>query len=106
MKGRFWVRLQELLMAKSKKPWACFETAGFDPDKGLGLAMHWNDSFIAHLHASGIQGINDQETLQLFFLYMSSRISESIDELGQETETVNPSATPNLTTEANQFRRG
>ena len=93
------VKLTELLKARSKTPWACFETNGFS-EEGLGIAMSWNKAFIGMLHQNGIQGTSDQETLQLFFLFMASRVSEGV---GGENEVVNPSGTPNLTSEANRF---
>lgn len=96
------VKLMELMKSKSKKPWACFETDGFSED-GLGVAMRWNPAFIEHLHAVGIQGATDQETVQLFFLFMASRISDGV---GGEEDVVNPSGgTPSLTSEANRFVR-
>jgi hypothetical protein len=99
MKSKKLVALQELLCKRSKQPWACFETDGFSDD-GLGIAMSWNPAFIQMLHQHGIQGVNDQETVQLFFLFMSNRVAEGI---GGEN-TVNPSGTPQLTNEANMLR--
>lgn len=99
MKESFLVSLNEKLVSKSKKPWACFETDGVSED-GLGVAMHWNNSFIKKLHAQGIQGNDDRETIQLFFLFMASRIAEAA---AGDGNTVNPEATPNLTNEANRF---
>lgn len=100
MKKSTLINLKEKLESRSKNPWACFETEGIT-EEGLGVAMHWNPAFIQHLHGLGIQGANDNETLQMFFLYMSSRIAEGL--IGEDV--VNPDATPNLTSEANLFVR-
>lgn len=97
MKQSLLITAKEKLVARSAKPWACFETTGIDSE-GLGIAMSWNKTFIEKLHAQGIQGSTDHETMQLFFLFMSSRIAEG---LSDGDETINPAATPNLTNEAN-----
>ena len=94
------ISLKEKLESKSSKPWACFETNGIS-EEGLGVSMYWNKAFVEHLRDAGIQGINDQETLQLFFLYMASRIASS----ASEEDTVNPEATPTLTSDANRLVR-
>jgi hypothetical protein len=101
MKESFLVSLKEKMVAKSSKPWACFETEGVT-EEGLGVAMHWNKAFIQKLHSQGIQGSNDNETIQLFFLFMSSRVADGVT--GSE-DVVSPEATPNLTREANRFVR-
>jgi hypothetical protein len=98
MKKSTLINMKELLESRSKKPWACFETEGIT-ENGLGVAMHWNEAFVKHLHTLGIQGANDHETLQLFFMYMSSRIADGL--IGEDT--INPEAMPNLTSEANKF---
>ena len=100
MKKSKLVALKEKLSMRSKAPWACFETSGFD-EGGLGISMHWNPAFIKHLHEHGIQGITEQETLQLFFLFTASRISDSF--VGEDT--VNPEEMPTLTSEANTLVR-
>ena len=101
MKSSKLIVLAEALKSKSANPWACFETDGFSQE-GLGIAMRWNSAFIKHLHEHGIQGANDQETLQLFFLFMSSQVASGV---GGEEDVIAPAATPNLTSEANQFIR-
>jgi hypothetical protein len=101
MKSSFLVSLKEKLASKSSTPWACFETDGISP-QGLGISMRWNEAFIEHLHSQGIAGSNDNETIQLFFLFMSGKIAESIDGASDDGQ-INPQATPNLTSEANRF---
>lgn len=97
------INLKEKLVSRSSKPWACFETSGLS-EEGLGISMHWNSSFIKHLHSQGISGSNDNETIQLFFLFMSGKIAESINAASDDGQ-INPDATPNLTSEANRFIR-
>jgi hypothetical protein len=101
MKSSKLIVAEELIRSKSKRPWACFETNGFS-EEGLGIAMRWNPAFIKMLHENGIQGANEQETIQLFFLFMSSQVAAGV---GGESDVVNPSGTPNLTSEANMFVR-
>lgn len=100
MKSKPLIKLQEVLMKRSKEPWACFETNGLT-DEGLGIAMSWNPAFIQMLQEHGIHGVNDQETIQLFFLFMANRVADGIE--GENT--VNPAATPQLTSEANTLVR-
>ena len=97
----FLIKLQEKLKAKSKTPWSCFETSGIDADGRIGWSMRWNKAFIEHLNARGFQGINDEETVQMFFM-MSQMMP---DDIAQQGDVVNPAATPNLTNEANTLRR-
>lgn len=96
------ISIKEFLSSKSKTPWAVFETCGVvseDGTKGVPIGMYWNDAFIVNLANAGIQGQNDQETMQLFFLYMASQVANAIT----EEDVVNPEATPNLSSEANTF---
>jgi len=101
MKTSKLISLQSALASRSKRPWACFETGGVSADGQLGVAMNWNDAFIRMLHDMGIQGTNEQETIQLFFLFMAGRIGEDV----APADTVSPDATPSLTSEANTFLR-
>lgn len=104
MKKSKLISLKELISSKSKQPWACFETCGVvsqEGEKGMPIGMYWNDSFIQHLSSIGIQGQTDQETLQMFFLYMASQVAETFSEA--VGNVVNPEATPNLSSEANTF---
>lgn len=100
MKRKFLISLQEKISANSKDPWACFETSGPDSEGRLGFSISWNKSFIANLHRQGIQGITDEETVQMFFLTIRMLPENMMDE-----DTVNPESTPNLTSEANTLRR-
>ena len=99
MKPSFLVNVKEQIAMRSKKPWACFETNGLS-ENGLGISIHWNRAFIENINAAGIHGTTDEETLQLFFMFMSSRISDGISD-----GAINPEATPTLTNEANRFIR-
>lgn len=101
MKKSTLISFKERLESGSKEPWACFETSGIDEEDGLEVSMHWNKAFIKHLTSLGIQGETPEETLQLFFLFMSSRIAESV--VGEDV--INPTEMPNLTSEANSFVR-
>lgn len=101
MKSKFLIWLQEKLSAKSKTPWACFETEGMDADGRIGWTMTWNKAFIKHLNSRGFQGLTDEESVQQFFM-LNQMLPE---ELANQVDTVNPEAMPNLTNEANTLRR-
>jgi hypothetical protein len=101
MKPKLLIKLQELLVSRSKQPWSCFETSGMDADGRIGFSMRWNKAFIKHLHGRGFHGLTDEETVQMFFM-MSQMIPE---ELANQSDTINPSGTPHLTSEANTLRR-
>lgn len=97
MKRSFLVALREFLCSKSKKPWAAIEFNGVN-DGSIAFSMSWNNSFIENLNASGFQGINQEETIQNFFLYMASMSAA-------QSDSVNPDEMPNLSNEANILRR-
>jgi hypothetical protein len=101
MKRSLLVSLKEKLSATSKEPWACFETGGPDDEGRLEFSISYNKAFIANLHKQGYQGINDEETVQMFFI--STRMLP--ESMMNDVDTINPSATPNLTSEANKFVR-
>lgn len=102
MKRSWLISLRELLVRKSKKPWACFETTGPDADGRVAFSISHNRAFVANLSRLGMGGITPEETVQMFFLQMRM-LPEA---LANQEDTVNPEATPNLSNEANQFRRG
>jgi len=103
MKRSWLVALKEKLAGLSSKPWACFETTGPDATGKLGFSISWNEAFTRNLQQLGMAGQTDEETIQLFFLQLRM-IPDSM--LEKESEAINPEATPHLTDEANQFRRG
>lgn len=100
MKASYLLRIKNFLASRSKKPWACFETTGPDREGRIAFSINANKAFIENLKNLGMGGINDEETVQMFFL-QTRMIPEHILE-----EAVNPEETPNLTNEANEFRRG
>ena len=102
MKRSLLVSIKELFSKNSKNPWACFETTGPNEDGRVAFSISANKAFIKNLQDLGMGGINDEETVQMFFLQMRM-IPEN---MVPTDDAVNPDATPNLTNEANQFRRG
>jgi hypothetical protein len=101
MKRKFLIWLQEWLVRNSKTPWACFETGGPDDEGRLGFSISWNKAFIDNLHRQGIQEMNDEETVQMFFI--QSRMLP--EEMVGDEDTINPEEMPNLTNESNTLRR-
>jgi hypothetical protein len=102
MKRSWLIRLKELIMRRSKKPWACFETSAPDKDGKVAFSISYNDAFALRLIEQGMGAATYEETVQMFFLQLRMIPEELV---GTE-DAVNPDATPNLTNEANQFRRG
>lgn len=101
MKRSLLIRFKEFLSRRSKSPWACFETTGPDSEGKVAFSINYNNAFVENLRKLGMGATNDEETVQLFFLQMRMLPDELVDD-----ETINPESTPNLTNEANQFRRG
>lgn len=100
MKRSFLIAIKEFITKFSPKPWACFETCGPDTEGRVAFSISANQAFLRLLQSNGMAGQNDEETLQLFFLQMQMR-----PDTGTEIDntTVNPSATPNLSSEATRY---
>jgi hypothetical protein len=99
MKGSLIIKLKELISGRSKKPWANIECNGFNDDMGIGFSMSWNQAFIRNLEERGFQGIDENETVNNFMLFCGAQM------VNDRQDEINPDATPNLTSEANTFRR-
>lgn len=96
MKRSFVVALKEFFVRKSKTPWAAIEFNGVH-DGTVSFAMSWNEAFIRNLDSVGFTGINQEETVQNFMMYMAN--------MQAVQDVVNPEGMPNLTNEANTLRR-
>lgn len=96
MKRSFLVALKEFFAGKSKEPWAAIEFNGVN-DGTVSFAMSWNEAFIRNLDSVGFTGINQEETVQNFFMYIAN--------MQAVQDVVNPEGMPNLTSEANTLRR-
>ena len=92
--------LKEKFKSKSSQPWAEFETPGLDDQGRIKWIMRWNNAFIDSLRKSGFGGMTEEETVQQFFM-MCQMMPDGM----QPNETVNPTSMPNLSNEANSFRR-
>jgi len=101
MKRSFFTRLRELTTSSSKKPWGCFETTGISAAGRVEFTISWNRAFLENLKKAGFNGTTDEETVQLFFL--AARMLP--EEMTGDDETINPDATPRLTSEANILKR-
>jgi hypothetical protein len=100
MKRNLLIELQEWFAKRSSKPWGCFETSGPDENGRIEFRISYNKAFVQSLHKQGFQGMTDEETTQMFFLSARILPEDSLDD-----ESINPEATPNLTSEANTLRR-
>lgn len=101
MKRSFLSNIKEKLMQRSKKPWASFETPGPSEDGRVEFSISWNKAFVDSLKKQGYEGTTDEEIVQLFFISVRMLPESMMD----ENDTVNPEATPRLTSEANILRR-
>ena len=101
MKRSFLLKLQEFFKSFSSKPWASLETTGPDNMGRVEFSLSWNKVFVENLRNNGYAGMTEEETVQMFFL-ATQMIPES---MLSDLDTVNPSATPNLTNEANTLRK-
>lgn len=96
MKRSFLVALKELFVRKSSTPWAAIEFNGVQ-EGAVAFSMSWNEAFIRNLDSVGFTGINQEETVQNFLLYIAN--------MQAVQDVVNPEGTPNLSNEANTLRR-
>lgn len=103
MKRSWLISFREWLASFSSKPWACFETTGPNEQGEVHFSISANKAFLENQQRLGMAGQTDEETLQLFFLQIGLAARGSLEE---ETDAVNPEATPHLSDEANVFRRG
>ena len=53
-------------MQDSNEPFVTVLGMGFDKHRGLKTSLDWNDAFIRFLHAAGLKGSNDEETIRLW----------------------------------------
>lgn len=99
---RFFRWMHEIMMRKSKTPWARFETSGIK-DGQVKYEMSWNYAFLENLKNSGFNGHNEQEIVEQFFL--GSLIIPK--ELALENEFKNDEQfiEPSLTSENNRLRK-
>lgn len=102
MKRSILITIKEFLAKRSNKPWACFETSGINKDGLVEFSINYNRAFVNHLKAYGLEATTDEELVQTFFVITRMTPASWEDE---ESDSVNPTATPNLTNEANRFIR-
>jgi len=101
MKRSRLISLKEKMSQGSPEPWACFETTGVDDNGRIEFAMSWNKAFVQNLKKQGYTATTDEELVQLFFI--STRMLP--EEMLEDENTVNPEATPRLSSEANILKR-
>lgn len=63
-------------MQDSSEPFVNVLGMGFDKHRGLKTSLDWNDAFIRFLHAAGIKGSNDEETIRLWMANIWYDISQ------------------------------
>ena len=96
MKRSLLIAIKEFFVRKSSTPWAAIEFNGIQ-NGSVGFSMSWNDAFINNLDSAGFTGLNQEETVQNFFLYIAN--------MQAVQDVVNPESMPNLSNEANTLRR-
>lgn len=105
MKRSWLIALKEKLVAKSSKPWACFETSGPAPDGRIEFSISWNTEFIKQLRAAGFDGDTEETMVQSFFIAVQKIPETLLGDVAEGDDTINPEATPRLTSEANILRK-
>jgi hypothetical protein len=98
--SRFLNWLVELLMKRSKKPWARFITSGIDDEGQVRFDMAWNKAFLRNIAQYGFDGESEEICVQNF-LWGSMMLPKSIF----DDDEVSSAEHPNLQSEKNQFRR-
>ena len=101
MKRSILISIKEFLSTLSRKPWACFETSGINKDGLIEFSISYNKAFVNHLRSYGLEATTDEELVQTFFVI--TRMTPASWEDNDSDEAINPSATPNLTSEANRL---
>ena len=96
MKRSKLVALKEKLESGSKTPWAAIEFNGVQ-EGAVAFSMSWNKAFMKNLEEAGFQGINPEETIQNFFLFMAN--------MNAVQDVVNPEGMPTLSNDANMLKR-
>jgi hypothetical protein len=94
--GSLLLALAELRHRFTKRPWACIETAGVNERGELMVSCRWNAAFTRSLRDLGLEGITEEELVQLF-LVLLGRVTQ--DQLQGGEDVVNPEATPLLSGE-------
>lgn len=54
--------------AKSKKPWAIFQTNGISPEGRIKFVLSFNKAFINNIRKHGIEGATDEEAAMMFLV--------------------------------------
>lgn len=68
--------LQE--MYASKEPWVEMQSWA-DTPQGVKVELEWNDAFVQYLKAQGIEGTDDEQTVQKWVALLLMQINDSME---------------------------
>lgn len=68
--------LQE--MYASKEPWVELQSWA-DTPQGVKVELEWNDAFVAYLKSQGIQGTDDDQTVQKWVALLLMQINDRME---------------------------
>lgn len=66
-----------------KRPWVEITGEAIDSDKGIRLALDWNNEFIQYLKQNGITGADEEQIVQK---YITLLYRELIEQMGTSSE--------------------
>jgi hypothetical protein len=65
-------------MARHEEPYIALKGVVEDPEYGMKLELDWNDSFVRHLRASGIEGPTDDIMVQRWLEIIAREVGADI----------------------------
>lgn len=69
----------EIALKRSTEPWVELKSIGYDPNKGIELALDWNEAFVQHLKTNGFTGVDDETVVQRWVAIMTKELSDRME---------------------------
>lgn len=69
-------------MKNSPEPFVNVLSIGFNAENGIEVKLDYNQAFIRYLHAAGIKGKNEEETIRMWLAHLNYDIGQ--DDLAQD----------------------
>ena len=70
-------------MYASNEPWVELQSWA-DTPQGVKVELEWNDAFIAYLKAQGIEGTDDDQTVQKWVALLLMQVNDSMEHPGDK----------------------
>lgn len=65
-------------MYESKEPWVELQSWA-DTPQGVKVELEWNDAFVAYLKSQGIEGTDEDQTVQKWVTLLLMQVSDSME---------------------------